>query len=65
MGDTRPKTTLTWLAQLINDDLKPVEVARRVWGPWNFVGFWVADCFNINTWMIGGSQPIPSPAICY
>lgn len=27
-----------------------------MWGPWNFVGFWVADCFNINTWMIGATM---------
>lgn len=25
-------------------------------GAWNFVGFWVADSFNINTWMISGSN---------
>ena len=31
---------------LTNHDLKPVEVARRQWGPWNFVGFWIADSFN-------------------
>ena len=24
-----------------------VEPERRQWGPWNFVGFWVADSFNI------------------
>ncbi|KAF8457406.1 permease for cytosine/purines, uracil, thiamine, allantoin-domain-containing protein [Terfezia claveryi] len=41
---------------LINHDLKPVEPARRTWGPWNFVGFWVADSFNINTWMISSSM---------
>jgi nucleobase:cation symporter-1, NCS1 family len=36
-------------AQLMlnNHDLKPVEPERRQWGPWNFVGFWVADSFNI------------------
>lgn len=36
-------------AQLMlnNFDLKPVEPERRQWGPWNFVGFWVADSFNI------------------
>jgi len=28
---------------LNNHDLKPVEPERRQWGPWNFVGFWVAD----------------------
>jgi nucleobase:cation symporter-1, NCS1 family len=32
---------------LTNHDLKPVEPERRQWGPWNFVGFWVADSFNI------------------
>ncbi|EON69482.1 NCS1 family nucleobase:cation symporter-1 [Coniosporium apollinis CBS 100218] len=41
---------------LTNHDLKPVEPERRQWGPWNFVGFWVADSFNINTWMIASSS---------
>ncbi|KEF57365.1 NCS1 family nucleobase:cation symporter-1 [Exophiala aquamarina CBS 119918] len=41
---------------LTNHDLKPVEPERRQWGPWNFVGFWVADSFNINTWMIASSM---------
>ncbi|KAF2734094.1 hypothetical protein EJ04DRAFT_437817 [Polyplosphaeria fusca] len=40
---------------LFNHDLKPVEPERRQWGAWNFVGFWVADSFNINTWMISSS----------
>ncbi|KAF1970603.1 hypothetical protein BU23DRAFT_556563 [Bimuria novae-zelandiae CBS 107.79] len=26
---------------LYNHDLKPVERARRQWGAWNFVGFWI------------------------
>ncbi|KAF4589196.1 uridine permease Fui1 [Ophiocordyceps camponoti-floridani] len=39
-----------------NHDLKPVERQRRLWGTWNFVGFWVADSFNINTWMISSSM---------
>jgi len=43
-------------AQLMlnNHDLKPVEPERRQWGPWNFVGFWVADSFNIVSF---GSSP--------
>ncbi|OAK93934.1 uracil permease [Phaeosphaeriaceae sp. SRC1lsM3a] len=41
---------------LFNHDLKPVEPERRQWGAWNFVGFWVADSFNINTWMISSSN---------
>jgi len=43
-------------AQLMlhNHDLKPVEPERRQWGPWNFVGFWVADSFNIvSGWVTG------------
>ncbi|KAK4125861.1 hypothetical protein N657DRAFT_281034 [Parathielavia appendiculata] len=44
------------LLQLTNHDLKPVEPERRQWGPWNFVGFWIADSFNINTWMISSSM---------
>ncbi|KAL5521367.1 hypothetical protein ACEPAG_9293 [Sanghuangporus baumii] len=43
---------------LVNHDLKPVEPERRQWGPWNFVGFWVADSFNVNTWMISSSMII-------
>ncbi|KAI0159851.1 permease for cytosine/purines, uracil, thiamine, allantoin-domain-containing protein [Xylariaceae sp. FL1272] len=43
---------------LTNHDLKPVEPARRQWGPWNFVGFWIADSFNINTWMICSSSVV-------
>ena len=41
---------------LTNYDLKPVEPARRLWGTWNFINFWIADSFNINTWMISSSM---------
>ncbi|KAL9108250.1 MAG: hypothetical protein Q9227_006988 [Pyrenula ochraceoflavens] len=41
---------------LTNHDLKPVEPERRKWGSWNFVGFWIADSFNINTWMISSAM---------
>ncbi|KAK1773344.1 uracil permease [Copromyces sp. CBS 386.78] len=43
---------------LTNHDLKPVEAKRRTWGAWNFVGFWIADSFNINTWMISSSMMV-------
>ncbi|ODH25697.1 hypothetical protein ACO22_05155 [Paracoccidioides brasiliensis] len=42
--------------RLMNADLKPVEPEKRQWGPWNYVGFWIADSFNINTWMISSSM---------
>jgi NCS1 family nucleobase:cation symporter-1 len=53
--ESEPGLTNTQL-MLTNHDLKPVEAARRQWGPWNFVGFWIADSFNINTWMISSSM---------
>ncbi|KAK0391386.1 hypothetical protein NLU13_0886 [Sarocladium strictum] len=53
--EAEPGLTNTQL-MLTNHDLKPVEVERRQWGPWNFVGFWIADSFNINTWMISSSM---------
>ncbi|CAF3854929.1 unnamed protein product [Rotaria sordida] len=45
-------------ALLKNEDLKPVEYERRLWGPWNFVAFWLADSININTWMIISSMVV-------
>ncbi|KAG8825648.1 hypothetical protein FRC19_010852 [Serendipita sp. 401] len=41
---------------LNNDDLRPVPLQNRTWKHWNFIAFWVADCFNINTWMIVSSM---------
>ena len=41
---------------LTNNDLKPVEEKRRTWWWWSFVAFWIADSFNINTWMIASSM---------
>lgn len=55
--DAEPGLTTAQL-MLTNHDLKPVEPARRQWGPWNFVGFWIADSFNINTWMISSSMVV-------
>lgn len=43
-------------AQLTNFDLKLVEPERRQWGTWNYVALWIADSFNINTWMISSSM---------
>jgi NCS1 family nucleobase:cation symporter-1 len=40
---------------LQNYDLQPIEPERRKWGFWNFVAFWVADSFNINTWQIAAT----------
>ncbi|PTB76457.1 hypothetical protein M440DRAFT_1333319 [Trichoderma longibrachiatum ATCC 18648] len=55
--DAEPGLSTTQL-MLVNHDLKPVERERRQWGPWNFVAFWIADSFNINTWMISSSMII-------
>ncbi|SCW02833.1 LAFE_0F15280g1_1 [Lachancea fermentati] len=40
---------------LYNHDLKPVEIGRRKWSWFNFVYFWLADCFNINTWQVAAT----------
>ncbi|OCT47949.1 Uracil permease [Cladophialophora carrionii] len=53
--DSEPGLTNAQLF-LTNHDLKPVEEARRKWGNWNFVAFWIADSFNINTWMIASAS---------
>ena len=55
--ESEPGLTNTQLF-LTNHDLKPVEPARRQWGAWNFVGFWLADSMNINTFMIASSMII-------
>ncbi|CCD25415.1 allantoin permease NDAI_0F00960 [Naumovozyma dairenensis CBS 421] len=40
---------------LYNRDLKPVEAERRVWSWYNYIYFWLADCFNINTWQVAAT----------
>ncbi|KAL1303022.1 hypothetical protein AAFC00_003335 [Neodothiora populina] len=50
---------------LTNHDLKPVEPERRQWKAFNFVGFWIADSFNINTWMIAASSLDPSVGLSW
>lgn len=40
---------------LYNHDLRPVEAARRQWSWYNYVSFWIADSFNISTWMIAAT----------
>ncbi|KAF8843912.1 NCS1 nucleoside transporter family [Paxillus ammoniavirescens] len=48
---------LTLAQQLItNEDLLPVVLEHRTWRAYNYVAFWVADMFNINTWMIVSSM---------
>jgi hypothetical protein len=41
--EAEPGLTTTQL-MLVNHDLKPVELERRQWGAWNFVGFWIGMC---------------------
>lgn len=40
---------------LFNHDLKPVESDRRKWRWFNFIFFWIADSFNVNTFQIAGT----------
>ncbi|KAJ7108511.1 permease for cytosine/purines, uracil, thiamine, allantoin-domain-containing protein [Mycena epipterygia] len=41
---------------LKNEDLQPVAPEKRTWAAFNFFAFWVADSFNVNTWMIVSSM---------
>lgn len=51
-----PKGDMTTMQMfLYNHDLRPVEKARRTWSWYNYVFFWVADSFNINTWQIAAT----------
>lgn len=40
---------------LYNYDLRPVEEKRRTWSWYNFINFWIADAFNVNTWQIAAT----------
>ncbi|PPQ72601.1 hypothetical protein CVT24_005123 [Panaeolus cyanescens] len=41
---------------LTNNDLAPVPPEQRTWRSINFISFWIADSFNVNTWMIVSSM---------
>ncbi|KAJ3768492.1 permease for cytosine/purines, uracil, thiamine, allantoin-domain-containing protein [Lentinula raphanica] len=41
---------------LTNEDLLPVPREKQTWKHRNFVAFWIADSFNVNTWMIASSM---------
>ncbi|EJD52443.1 NCS1 nucleoside transporter family [Auricularia subglabra TFB-10046 SS5] len=41
---------------LQNDDLLPVPPHQRTWKWWNYLTFWLADSFNVNTWYISSSM---------
>jgi hypothetical protein len=52
--ESEPGLTTTQL-MLTNHDLKPVEPARRQWGAWNFVGFWVGKLRASRVCRIGNA----------
>lgn len=54
-GAHAPGLTYTQLF-LNNDDLVPVPAINRTWAGINFIAFWIADSFNVNTWMIVSSM---------
>ncbi|KAJ3817700.1 permease for cytosine/purines, uracil, thiamine, allantoin-domain-containing protein [Lentinula raphanica] len=41
---------------LTNEDLLPVPREKQTWKHRNFIAFWIADSFNVNTWMIASSM---------
>ena len=42
-------------AYIYNDDLRPVEVERRVWTWKQYIFFWISGSFNVNTWQISAT----------
>ncbi|ODQ81614.1 hypothetical protein BABINDRAFT_159883 [Babjeviella inositovora NRRL Y-12698] len=54
--EVHPKGNMTTSEMfLYNSDLKPVESARRLWSWFNYLFFWIADSFNVNTWQIAAT----------
>ncbi|KAK4704084.1 nucleobase:cation symporter-1, NCS1 family, partial [Phenoliferia sp. Uapishka_3] len=41
---------------LQNDDLLPVPESQRLWKTRNYLAFWLADSFNVNTFQIASSM---------
>lgn len=41
---------------LANEDLLPVDERKKTWTHLSYVAFWIADCFNLNTFTIAGSM---------
>ena len=41
--------------QVANEDLLPVAPEKRTWGHLNFVNFWIADGFNLNTFTMSSA----------
>ncbi|KAH6906693.1 permease for cytosine/purines, uracil, thiamine, allantoin-domain-containing protein [Coprinopsis sp. MPI-PUGE-AT-0042] len=56
VSSTSPSRYFLLLIPIQNDDLAPVPPENRTWKAINFVTFWIADSFNINTWMIVSSM---------
>ncbi|KAL3234309.1 Uridine permease [Nakaseomyces bracarensis] len=40
---------------IYNDDLAPVDKARRVWTWKEYIFFWISGAFNVNTWQISAT----------
>ena len=50
-----PECTTRAQRQLVNDDLLPVPLHKRQWTATSYASFWIADAFNINTFMIASA----------
>jgi NCS1 family nucleobase:cation symporter-1 len=51
----QPANATTSERVLQNHDLLPVPLEQRTWTKFNYFSFWIADSFNINTFMIASS----------
>ncbi|KAI0252504.1 permease for cytosine/purines, uracil, thiamine, allantoin-domain-containing protein [Lactifluus subvellereus] len=41
---------------LTSEDLLPVGSEKQTWETIDFIAYWIADSFNVNTWMIASSM---------
>ncbi|EHK44883.1 hypothetical protein TRIATDRAFT_139428 [Trichoderma atroviride IMI 206040] len=49
------RARLPYVSQWINDDIRPVEAARRTWGFWTFHNYWLLINCNIATFLTGSA----------
>ncbi|QYT05374.1 hypothetical protein H0G86_012267 [Trichoderma simmonsii] len=49
------RAKLPYVSQWINEDIRPVESARRTWGFWTFHNYWLLINCNIATFLTGSA----------
>ncbi|KAL7794421.1 permease for cytosine/purines, uracil, thiamine, allantoin domain-containing protein [Trichoderma ceciliae] len=55
LGTLIERAKLPYVSQWINEDIRPVEAARRTWGFWTFHNYWLLINCNIATFLTGSA----------